>query len=332
MIRLPNDGRLGPGERASKVLVTGATGGLGRALVRRLRATGVEVVATARSPATIEGCEVIAFDLTTAPWSDLVTACSTAYHLAAFVHRAPASAQERALMEAVNHGATAALAEACARSRTKLVFASSVAVLGPGGEGLGDDAVPRPTTDYGRTKLEAEGAIRALCPDHAILRLPLLYGPHGRGNMERMLRAIARNRYWPLGDPGVRKSCLYLDDAAEALVLAGACVRGGTYVVAPSEPTRMRDLHAAAYAAVGERAPTTSIPRGIAMAGAAAVDAALRLLRRPARIQQAVATLTGPAWYDGAGFRRVTGFEPRIALADGLRATAAWLREEGIRA
>jgi UDP-glucose 4-epimerase len=185
-------------------------------------------------------------------------------------------------------------------------------------------------TDYGRTKLLAEDAIRGTKGlAHAILRFPLLYGPHGRGNLERMLRAIARRRYWPIGSPAVRKSCLHLDDAAQALVLAGDHLSAGTYLVAPAEPVTLGELHRAAYEAVGARCPWPAIPSGAARLAAGAVDVAARMLGRPTALERSIATLTSPAWYDGTQFRRLTGFAPRIPLAEGLRGTVRWLRDEG---
>lgn len=313
------------------ILVTGATGGLGHALVRRLRADGQRVTALGRRPTMVEGVETVAAELTAAPWRELLAGCGTVYHLAAYVHRPVVDAAERARMAAVNHVATAALAAACREAGAKLVFASTVAVLGAGGDGLGDDAAPAPVTDYGQTKLLAEEAIRGTHGlAHAILRFPLLYGPHGRGNLERMLRAIARHRYWPIGSPAVRKSCLHFDDAAEALVLAGRHLSTGTYLVAPAEPTTLGDLHRAAYAAVGASCPRPAIPSAAARLVAGAVDIATRMLGRPTGLGRSIATLTSPAWYDGAPFRRLTGFHPRIPLSDGLLATVRWLREEGM--
>jgi nucleoside-diphosphate-sugar epimerase len=314
---------------AVKVLVTGSAGALGRSLLRSLRQGGHEVVALSRSGSAIEGHPTTVADVRAAPWERLVEGASAVFHLAAFVHRLPRSAAEREEAREVNHRATAALASACAAAGAKLVFASSVAVLGRGGAGLGDDAPPNPESVYGETKLLGEEAIRAAGSGrlrHAILRLPLLYGPHGRGNMERMLAAIARGRYWPIGDPEVRKSCLHFDDAAEALLLA-AFGAEGTYLVAPPVPSRLGEIHAAAYAALGKRAPVPACPTFVAWLAAAAVDVGARLLGKPSRMRDGIETLTRPAWYDGTRFARATGFAPRIALADGLRSTAAWMRE-----
>lgn len=312
------------------ILVTGATGGLGHALLRRLRAEGRRVTALGRRLTTVEGVETVATELTDAPWGELLAGCGTVYHLAAYVHRPVSTEAERARMAAVNHEATAALAAACRGAGARLVFASTVAVLGAGGNGLGEDAAPAPVTDYGRTKLLAEEAIRGTHGlSHAILRFPLLYGPHGRGNLERMLRAIARHRYWPIGSPAIRKSCLHFDDASEALVLAGRHLSAGTYLVAPAEPTTLGELHRAAYEAVGARCPWPAVPSGAARLVAGAVDVAARALGRPTSLGRSIATLTSPAWYDGTPFKRLTGFDSRTPLADGLLGTVRWLREEG---
>jgi UDP-glucose 4-epimerase len=315
-----------------KALVTGATGALGRSLLRRLDQVGDEVVALSRVASMVEGHRTVEADVTTARWERLIRGTSVVFHLAAFVHRIPGTQAERAEAYAVNHDATAALANACAAAGVKLVFASSVAVLGAGGTEFGDNTPPEPQSEYGRSKLFGENSIRAAAAaglQYAILRLPLLYGPYGHGNMERMLAAIARGRYWPIGDPNVEKSCLQLEDAAEALLLASRCIEG-TYVVGPPTPSRLGEIHAAAYAAMGRRCPAPACPTAVARLAAASIDASVWVLGKRSRLREQIETLTRPAWYDGSRFARATGFVPRIGVAEGLRATVEWMRKAAV--
>jgi len=75
--------------------------------------------------------------------------------------------------------------------------------------------------------------------------------------MERLLRSIHRGRYWPIGSGTAKKSCLFFDDAAEALVQASGTERavGGTFVVAPPAPVTLDEIHSFAFAAFGRRPP-----------------------------------------------------------------------------
>jgi UDP-glucose 4-epimerase len=318
-----------------RILVTGAGGALGRALVRRLSAEGEkDVVGLVRGETAIAGCRAVRGDVTTAPWRELLEGCSTVFHLAAFVHRVPGSREEAAQMRAVNHEATATLARACREAGARLVYASTVAVMGPGGEGLDETAPRAPASEYGRSKAQAEVSIEEegrAGLRYAICRMPLLYGPHGRGNMERMLRAIAARRYWPVGNPATRKSCLHLDDAADALVRAASpAVGDGAFIVAPPESPTLGEIHQAAYQAVGRAAPRLVVPAGLARLAARAADVAARALGRKARFCDQVSTLSTPAWYDGGLFAGRTGFRPRVDLRTGLKETALWMAREGL--
>ncbi|MEI6225654.1 MAG: sugar nucleotide-binding protein [Deltaproteobacteria bacterium] len=296
------------GERRSQSrnVVTGAGGALGRALVGLLRERfpGVEVMEL-----DLPRCDVV-----TARFADIVRPGDVVYHLAAFVHRLPRTPDEIRQVHEVNHHATARLAAACLEVGATLVFTSTVAVSAG--------------TEYGKSKAAAEEAIRALGEKglrYAIVRFPLLYGPHGHGNMERMLTAIRTGRYWPIGDPSTPKSCLYLDDAARALVAASERGLGGTFVAAPDPVTTLGEIHAAVYAAAGRRLPSVSVPRGAALAASRALQAALALVGRATRLPEQVETLTSPAGFDGRPFAQATGFLPEVGLEEGMRRTVQWM-------
>jgi UDP-glucose 4-epimerase len=280
----------------------------------RLAGQGLPVLGLGRAPVDLSGATVQVCDIATARFADIVRPGDVVYHLAAFVHRLPRTAEEIREVHEVNHHATARLAAACAEAGATLVFVSTVAVSAG--------------TEYGKSKAAAEEAIRALGEKglgFAIVRFPLLYGPHGHGNMERMLTAIRAGRYWPIGDPATPKSCLHLDDAARALIAAGDRGLGGTFVVAPDPVTTLGEIHAAAYAAAGRRLPAISIPRGAALVAARALQAALALAGRPTRLPDQVETLTSPAGFDGRPFAQATGFVPEVGLEEGMRRTVRWM-------
>jgi UDP-glucose 4-epimerase len=317
--------------RSGQTWITGATGGLGRALLQQMPAQRVAAIARGAVPAGLAST-VVRTDVATARWSDLLGAGDLIFHLAASVHLRPTTSLEVQRIHEVNAGATARLAAACRQVGAKLVFASTVAVYGPGAAGASDFAPVRALSDYGRSKLAAEDAIRGEGEGglrYVILRFPLMYGPWGRGNMERMLRAIARRTYWPVGDPATRKSCLFFSDAASALVLAASepKVERGTHVVGPESPCSLGELHAAAYRSLGRAVPAFSIPYSLALLLGGGADLAFRALGKGPRLAQQVRTLAAPAWVDGSRFAALTGFRAAVSLEEGLRRTAAWLRQ-----
>ncbi|GEJ55432.1 NAD-dependent epimerase/dehydratase family protein [Anaeromyxobacter diazotrophicus] len=306
------------------VLITGITGGLGRALAARL--AGARITGTCRrAEVTLEGARVVAAELGSVDWAPLVQGQDVVFHLAAYVHRKPAGLDEEAAVFELNAGSTARLAQACRQSGAILVFASTVAVL-EGAEPRGR----RAGTAYGQSKLAAEAAIRREGEAglrFAIVRFPLLYGPYGRGNMEKMLQAIASRRYWPIGPSGCPKSCLAFDDAARALIACATdpAALGQTYVAAPPVAPTLGEIHRAAYAALGRRLPP-AVPGALAVALALAAEAVLALLGHRARLREQVETLIAPAAYDGGELASAVGFRPEVSLHEGLRGLADWLR------
>jgi nucleoside-diphosphate-sugar epimerase len=311
------------------VLVTGAGGFIGRALVTHFAAAGRAHRALYRNRVPAEPAlpaDRFVADLASCaePALDAMLAGVTAVvHLAGRAHvLAETAADPEAEFLAANVLATGRLARAAVRAgAARFLLASTVKVNGettaPGRPFVPADP-PAPQDPYARSKLAAERALAEACADTPlapiVLRLPLVYGPGVGGNFAVLQDAIARGRPLPLGAVANRRSLLYVGNLVEAIDAA------------LDVPTPPRGVHFVA----DER--TVSVP-DLARAIAAAQGVALELRRVPVPLLRLAAALTGRGArvhrlvdslvVDTGSFLAATGYRPRHGLADGLAATAA---------
>jgi nucleoside-diphosphate-sugar epimerase len=252
----------------TRVLVTGASGFVGRAVVTAFAHDDMAVRAGVRRPPRPEfaaSVEVVQHaDLSQrVDWEPLLAGVDHVVHLAGIAHTGGVAA---ALYDRVNNHATAELAAAAARAGVRrFIFVSSVrAQSGPSADhALTERDPPAPTDAYGRSKLAAEAAVRTSGVPYTILRPALFYGPGVKGNFALLLRA-ARSR-WPLPvkDFVNRRSLLGIDNFISALrfVLPSAAAIGETYIVAdPGIPPRLPDLIATLRRAQGRRPLIMPLP------------------------------------------------------------------------
>ena len=235
----------------SPILVTGASGFIGRAVVAALARDGRSVRAAVRRPGLTfpDGVEVVQHpDLAQSfDWRPLLAGIDQVVHLAGIAHTGGVN---RAAYDGVNRQATEQLATAAAQAGIKhFVFVSSIrAQSGPAADhALTERDYPAPTDAYGAAKLAAEMAVHDSAVPFTILRPALLYGPGVKGNFAWLMRAAVSPFPLPVKDFGNRRSLLGIDNFISALnfVLATPGTIGETYVVAdPGIPPRLSDVFA----------------------------------------------------------------------------------------
>jgi nucleoside-diphosphate-sugar epimerase len=212
-----------------RVLVTGATGFVGRALVAALLRQGWQVRATGRDEARIPGgCEFFKLDFGADPdLARLVDGVEAVVHLAARVHVMGAGARELEEFRRANTVPTRRLADAAARGGARhLVFMSSIKVNGEstGQRPFMESDVPSPGDPYAVSKLEAEMHLREVAAGSdlrvTMLRPPLVYGPGALGNFARLLAWIRAGRPLPLAGVTNRRSLLFVGNLCSAIAAA----------------------------------------------------------------------------------------------------------------
>ncbi len=252
----------------TRILVTGASGFVGRAVVTAFAQSDRTIRAAVRrppEPAFAAGVEVVQHpDLSQSfDWKPYLEGVDQVVHLAGIAHTGGVAPE---LYDRVNHRATAELAAASAAAGVRhFVFVSSIrAQSGPSADhALTERDAPAPTDAYGRSKLAAEAAVRSSGVPFTILRPTLFYGPGVKGNFALLLRAALSRFPLPVKDFVNRRSLISLDNFISALdfVLSSPATIGETYVVAdPGIPPRLSDLIATMRRAQGRRPLVLPLP------------------------------------------------------------------------
>lgn len=253
----------------NRVLVTGATGFLGRAVIAAFAERDCVLRAAVRrspEPALGESVEVMEHPDLTQPfdWSPLLDGVDQVVHLAGIAHAGRGVPEER--YDVINRQATARLAAAALRAGVAhFAFVSSIrAQSGPAADHvLTERDAARPTDAYGRSKLAAEEAVRISGVPFTILRPVLLYGPGVKGNFALLLRAALSQWPLPVGSFANRRSLLGLGNFISALnfVLSTPATIGETYLIAdPGIPPQLAEVIAILRKAQGRRPLVLPLP------------------------------------------------------------------------
>jgi nucleoside-diphosphate-sugar epimerase len=303
------------------VLVTGAGGFVGSALVPVLRERGFAVTAVTRAEVGEIGPGT--------NWAPHLRGIDAVVHLAARVHVTAEETQEAAAeYDRVNRAGTQRLAEAAvAAGVRRFVFLSSVKVMG---EATSDAAFretdrPQPVDPYGVSKLAAEAVLAEITLDSetmsaVALRPPLVYGPNVKANFRALLRLCSMPLPLPFGAVRNHRSLIFVGNLVDAIarVLTAEMVPPfHSYLLRDSEDLSTGELVRHLRRALGRPPMLLPVPPRL-------LDSALRLAGKGAMADRLLRSLQ----VDDRTFRRDFAWKAPISAAQGLAETARWYRDE----
>jgi len=306
----------------TRVLVTGASGFVGRTLCGMLAGTGLTVRAAVRhagAPGAAQE-QVVVSDISRADWTEALHDVQAVVHAAARAH-APARTVEEELYLQVNAEATAQLARAAAQAGVgRFVYLSSIKVNGEGREraySISDE--PQPADAYGRSKwlgeqyaLEASGGTRMRV---AVVRSPLVYGPGVRANFLRLIRWVDSGWPLPLAAIRNRRSMVSVWNLCDLIsrTLTHPAAEGRIWMVSDGEDLSTPELLRRVAGAMQRHARLVPIPPG--------------LLRRAGALcgfGPAVARLCDSLTVDISATRSALEWSPPLSVEEGIARTVSW--------
>ncbi len=324
-----------------RLAMTGITSGVGMRLAEMALARGDEVVGLVRSPGRDDAKRLASLgvglrtgdldskDVMEAMFRD----ADAVLHMAAHV----GDKGTREEFEKVNVQGTRNVVEAAGAARVKrFVHLSSVAVYGRPDQGrvTEDWPIQKPGTPYEDTKAEAEelafGRGKELGLEVTAIRPPLIYGPHDKNFMPRLLDGLKHHRFLLVDGGKAPLNVVWVDHVADVALLAAASPKapGEAFNVmdeVDSRPPSVREVGEAVAAAAGYGKPRISLPFPVAMKLAQGVEWAwhkLHLKGSPPLTPFVVTVLTRDVIYDASKAVRVLGWGPKVRAIHGLAEAA----------
>lgn len=314
----------------TSVLVTGANGFLGSALVNDLLELGYGVRALVRNPALPsyrKAVEVIVGDIRDPQCTKQASAgCDTIVHLAGQAHALDDDHVSDQDYQSINVDGTKHLLDgAVAGGVRQFIFASSVKVFGETTIGPVDESEPpAPQSPYARSKWVAEQLVASYAKGSLAtlsLRLPLVYGPTEKGNLYRMIAAIDRGKFPPLPHVQAVRSMLHVKNFVLAVraVLQSARFLKPMYVVTDTKPYSITEVYDLLRKGLGLQPPLSRVPLWALSVGGQCGDIVQALFGTTAPFSSAtLEKLIGQAWYSPESLIRDMGYQPRYTFKDAV--------------
>lgn len=316
------------------VVVTGASGFLGRSVAAAAVAAGHDVRTLQRRPARVPGAhDVLGSICDNALVERAVAGAGAVVHLAAKV----SLTGSRREFHEVNVGGTRTLLDAAARAglhRFVQVSSPSVAHTGTSLTGVGAESADpaRARGHYARSKAEAE--LLALGRDSDTLsvvavRPHIVWGPGDTQLIDRVVDRARRGRLPLLNHGTALIDTTYIDNAASGILAAldrADAVHGRAYVITNGEPRPVADLLAGICRAAGVPPPSWSVPAGLARGIGGIVEGVWRLHPgpdEPPMTRFLAEQLSTAHWFDQRPTRRDLRWRPSVSIAEGLDRLAA---------
>lgn len=325
-----------------KILITGSTGAVGPLVVQALYDAGysIHTLSIDQPPDGIwpDDIESRIGDVT-----DSSAVCAamegveSVIHMAALLHIVNPSPELKPRYEWINVGGTARVVEAAIKACVKrIVLFSTIAVYGPGnGQTFDEESLPNPGSLYAQSKLAAEKIVLDARnsdgqPIGAVLRLGAVYGSRMKGNYERLVHALKRHLFIPIGSGLNRRTLVYDKDVGAAAVLAVSHpdAMGRVFNVTDGMVHTLSEIVEAICLALGRKPPRFSLPAGAADVLVNLLEKGCRSVGREPPVTRAILDkYTEDIAVDGSLIQNVLGFVPRYDLKTGWEETIREMRK-----
>ena len=302
-----------------QIVVTGATGFVGRVAIRTLVAAGHDLRLAVRTPLPQPGLDqVVVGDIGPhTDWSRAVAGADSVVHLAARVHVMRDHAGGADEFRRVNTDGTLQLARAAgAAGARRFVFLSTIKVNGEAttDRAFRPDDVPHPTDPYGQSKFDAEQGLLSMPGiDPVVIRPPLVHGPGAKGNLERFCRLARSGLPVPFGAIDNHRDLVGVENMASLIetCLQHPAAPGQVFLVADGEPLSTPELYRMFAASLGRSARMIAVPVSL-----------MHAVARPLGFGGEIDRLTQLLRLDISHTRDVLGWTPPVTAQSGIAAMA----------
>ncbi|QSP94468.1 SDR family oxidoreductase [Marinobacter salinisoli] len=303
-----------------KIVVTGASGFVGRALAKRLQCEGEEVLGICRKNGNFD------FPVVTIPSLDNpdslaepLNGAEVVVHCAARAHQMQDMAEDPlSAFRKINRDLTLSLARKSAESKvSRFVFLSTVKVNGESTSGrdpFTSEEKAHPEDPYGFSKLEAEQGLLELASESGmevvIIRPPLVYGPGVKGNFASMIRLVDKGLPLPLGAVHNKRSLVALGNLVDLIITCThhPSAANQVFLASDGDDLSTTELLRAVAVAMGKPSRLIPVPPGLLTAGAT-------MLGKKAVARRLLDSLQ----VDISKTRDLLGWKPPLSVDDGLR-------------
>lgn len=315
------------------ILITGANGFLGQAILTQLKESGASVYATdLLSTGAMPDCVYCGADITKPDeLKSLLKNISKVIHVAGLAHIFSPNAHLVERFKQVNETGTANMATAAAEAGVEhFILISSVSVYGPHTNGVYNENYPcKPVGAYAISKHNAELRAIEIAQESGmaltIFRLATLYGEGDPGNVSRLVRSIDKGRFLWIGDGSNRKSLLYKGDAARACAVVLDRPASGVNIYNVSAPTcTMREIVDGMAGALGKRPFPLQFPAAVALFLSRSLSCIP--ISSASGLYKTVKKWLAEDVYDTSRFEEAYGFKTKTSLKEGLKREVDWFK------
>lgn len=311
-----------------KYLISGASGFIGARIYRRVMLEGLPCLGIGRRVTQDQNyiqCDLLDLDAL----RHALQGVTCVIHCAGYAHAFKDKSREvREKTWLINYQGTKNLIDiAIEVGVKKFINLSSVKVMSePGSECVDEAWGLNPTSEYGRSKLAAENLLFEASQKKLItvinLRLSMVYGFGGRGNLERMCSLIRRNLFPPLPRTNNLRSLVHVDDVVDAAICVAHDSRayGHTFIIAGPEPSSVRDIYDKVRKVYGYKKISFEIPLWLMgwVAGLFQIIENCAGVKMPFN-KDVLSRLVDPACFSIKKIENIIGWKPVIDLESGLR-------------